>query len=61
MTALPFAGVTVAPRLADRLRLSLGADVAISAPRADVAFAGRVATSWARPLGLFSAGVSFDF
>jgi hypothetical protein len=61
VTSLPFVGVEIAPRLTERVRLCLDGDAAVSAPRADIAFAGHVVASWARPLGLFAAGVSVDF
>jgi hypothetical protein len=61
VTALPFLGVEVAPRLADRVHLHLAGDVGASLPRADVSFAGHTVASWGRPLGMGSAGVSVDF
>jgi hypothetical protein len=61
VTGLPFAGVEVAPRLVGQVRLHLGGHAAVSLPRADVSFAGRTVTTWGRPLGLLSGGVSVDF
>ena len=61
VTGLPFLGVEIAPRLADRVRLYLGGHAAVSLPRADIAFNGKTVASWARPLGILSGGVSVDF
>jgi len=60
VSALPFLGVEVAPRLTDHLRLYLGGHAAISLPGADIVFAGRSVATWGRPLGLLAAGVSLE-
>jgi hypothetical protein len=61
VTSLPFAGIEIAPPVSDRVRLCFAADVGVSAPRADITFAGETVASWGRPLGLFSGGISVDF
>jgi hypothetical protein len=61
VTGLPLAGFEVAPRLVDRVHLTLDGHAAVSAPRADIVFAGHTVATWARPLGLLSAGMSVDF
>lgn len=55
-TALPFVGISLGPRLGDRVHLELGGHLGFWLPSANVAIAGR-----GRLMGLFMAGLSIDF
>jgi hypothetical protein len=55
--ALPGAGVDLGFGLNEHVRVCLGAELGIALPQVELAFAGQNVTSWARPWGLFSAGV----
>ena len=57
-SAFPSFGSQLGFRVAQQLRLCLGAELGMSVPELEVAFAGQPVTSWARPLALFSAGVA---
>jgi hypothetical protein len=48
-------------RLLQNLRLCLGVKFGLAVPQMEVAFAGQSVTSWARPLGLFSAGLAVSW
>jgi hypothetical protein len=57
-SAFPSLGSQLGFRVAEHLRLCLGAELGMSVPELEVAFAGQPVASWARPLALFSAGVA---
>lgn len=57
LAALPSLGTELSLRLTQRVRLCLGAELGISVPKLELAFAGQRVAAWARPLGLFSVGV----
>jgi len=57
IAAFPSVGGELGFRVTQHLRLCLGAELGMSVPELEVAFAGQTVTSWARPLALLSAGV----
>lgn len=59
-SALGLLGAGIAPRLTERTRLAVDGRIGFTAPRVDIAFAGRNVATWGRPLGMVSAGVSVD-
>jgi hypothetical protein len=58
LSAFPSLGSELGFRVTQHLRLCLGAELGMSVPELEVAFAGQRVTSWARPLALLSAGVA---
>jgi hypothetical protein len=60
LAALPSLALQLELPVAERARVSLGVELGVAVPELELAFAGQPVAHWARPLGLLSAGVSFD-
>jgi hypothetical protein len=60
VTGLPFVGIEVAPRLSARLRLHLAGNAGVSTTEVLVVLPNGTRSTWGRPLGWFSAGLSVD-
>ncbi|HKO47582.1 MAG TPA: hypothetical protein VJV79_07660 [Polyangiaceae bacterium] len=57
LAALPSLGTQVGFRLSKHVRLCLGAELGVTLPKLELAFAGQSVASWGQPFALFSAGV----
>jgi len=61
LAALPSLGSELAVHVTRHLRLCLGAELGVSVPKLQLAFAGQRVAAWARPLALFSAGIGVEW